>query len=135
MIFLNLIKKLITIFAIGATLYSAVEILWRGFTHWTMAIAGGLCMCGIYSINDNVCKNNKLGKYTLCSLLITAVELIIGIIVNIFLKMNVWDYSSKKYNILGQICPLYTFYWFLLSIPAVYLSNMIKNYLFENIEK
>jgi len=100
-----------------------------------MMIAGGLSLCGIYGINKHFCKNNKVGKYALCSILITTIELLIGIIVNIIFKMNVWDYSSRKYNLFGQICPLYTFFWFVLSVPAVYLCDLIKGILFENVEK
>jgi uncharacterized membrane protein len=57
------------------------------------------------------------------SLVITAVEFAVGIVVNIFLGLNVWDYSSVPGNILGQICPAFTLLWFLVSIPASYLSS------------
>lgn len=122
-----------TVFAIGAALYSAVEILWRGFTHWTMGLAGGICLCGIYTVNEKTCKS-RLGKLALCAALITVVEFIFGLVVNVLLKLNVWDYSERRFNILGQICPLYTVLWFLLSAPAVALCNLLKNNLFKNVE-
>ena len=31
------------IFLIGGALYNLIEILWRGYTHWSMFIVGGLC--------------------------------------------------------------------------------------------
>jgi|GEM_PF-3890739 len=30
------------VFLSGGGIYSALEILWRGYTHWTMAVTGGV---------------------------------------------------------------------------------------------
>ena len=124
---MNYIKKFSVLFVVGAALYSVIEILWRGFTHWTMGVAGGVCLCGIYGINESVCKRSKIGKLALCAVLITVVEFLFGVVVNLILKLNVWDYSNRRFNLLGQICPLYTVLWFLISAPAVALCDMIKN--------
>ena len=43
-------KKQATIFSTGAVGYSLIEILARGYTHWTMTILGGLCLLGLYSL-------------------------------------------------------------------------------------
>jgi uncharacterized membrane protein len=40
--------------------------------------------------------------------IITSPEFIVGCIVNRGLHMNVWDYSAQKFNLLGQICPLFS---------------------------
>ena len=37
------IKKYALLFLIGAVGYASIEIIWRGRTHWSMIIAGGLC--------------------------------------------------------------------------------------------
>ena len=34
--------RLIVLFLIGSFGYGSLELLWRGFTHWTMALTGGL---------------------------------------------------------------------------------------------
>ncbi|MEI3504505.1 MAG: hypothetical protein V8Q42_12985 [Anaerovoracaceae bacterium] len=36
------------IFAIGATGYSVIEYLFRGYTHWSMALTGGACLLVFY---------------------------------------------------------------------------------------
>ena len=43
-----MVKKgeLLSVFSIGAAGYSLLEILWRGNTHWTMTLAGGICFMG-----------------------------------------------------------------------------------------
>lgn len=104
------------IFSIGAIGYYTVEILYRGRSHWTMAICGGICLITIGYINKAMKNISLLLRALLCAVAITAVEFICGCIVNLWLNMCVWDYSSSPLNLLGQICPLYSFYWFILSI-------------------
>ena len=120
------IKKILTVFSIGAVCYSALEILWRGFTHWSMSLAGGVCMCGIYTINDKMKKINRMEKCALCTLLITTVEFLFGVIFNLILHMHIWDYSRFKYNILGQVCLIYSLLWFIVSFPALRICDYLK---------
>lgn len=122
----------LTIYTVGAVVYSFCEIGWRGYTHWTMSFAGGLCMALIYiSVNKHPNRPLWLQCVEGC-LTITAVEFIIGYIVNYHLNWNVWDYSSLPFNIMGLVCPLYTALWFVLSIPAVFLSKIFKTKIFKN---
>ena len=120
------IKKILTVFSIGAVCYSALEILWRGFAHWSMSLAGGVCMCGIYTINDKMKKINRMEKCALCTLLITTVEFLFGVIFNLILHMHIWDYSRFKYNILGQVCLIYSLLWFIVSFPALRICDYLK---------
>jgi len=108
----------IFMFLIGAFLYSLIEIAARGFTHWTMFIAGGVCLALMYDI-DRLMGNMPLGvKCIAGALLITTVEFISGILVNIKYSWNVWDYSDKPLNFMGQICFPYSVGWFFLSFAA-----------------
>ena len=45
---------------------------------------------------------------------ITGAEFLTGAVVNLWLGWNVWDYAGETGNLLGQICPLFSFYWFCL---------------------
>ncbi len=112
------------IFSLGSLLYGLTEILWRGWTHWSMLICGGLCFSLMYRIN--LLKLPLLKKYILSSAAIITVEFYAGVILNLFLKLNVWDYSSMSHNILGQICPQFLFLWFLLSIPGIWLCGQLS---------
>ena len=38
------------------------------------------------------------------AIIITIFEFIVGVIVNIILKWNVWNYATVPFNIMGQIC-------------------------------
>lgn len=46
------------LFFIGGRLYTWFELLWRGYTHWTMFILGGLCfvILGLLKAIDEVAK-------------------------------------------------------------------------------
>ena len=46
--------------------------------------------------------------------IITAYEFAVGMIVNVQLGWQVWDYSQIPGNILGQICPMFTGTWFVV---------------------
>ena len=113
------------VFAAGACLYSLIEILWRGHTHWTMAVAGGVCLALIHAVNERHRDLGLLARCGLSSFLITAVEFAAGWILNVRLGMAVWDYSDKALNVMGQICPEYWAYWYFLSIPAIMLSSLV----------
>ncbi len=114
------------IFCFGAINYMAIEILWRGYTHWTMAIAGGICAVILYVINRKL-KGVKILYKCMCgAVFITLAELITGIIINKILRWNVWDYSEKAFNLWGQICPMYFLLWFLLCIPVFNLFEYLQ---------
>lgn len=115
------------IFAFGAINYVAIEILWRGHTHWTMAVAGGLCAMLIYVFNMEFHNVNLIYKCLVGAVIITSVELVTGLIVNMTLKWDVWDYSQRAFNFLGQICPRYFVYWFMLCIPVVKLFDYFQS--------
>lgn len=126
-------KKVIertTVFLIGAAGYSFIEICWRGFTHWTMTLTGGLCFLLIYLTDESYEGEPLLKKCLVGSLIITFFELFVGTIVNIVLKWNVWDYSSLRFNLWGQICPLYFVLWYLLCMPTLWLCRQLRR-LFE----
>lgn len=110
----------LSLFCIGALGYGGIEYLYRGHTHWTMLVAGGLCLVGLHALNQRLFRLPLLVRAAAGAGLITAVELAFGLIFNRGLHMQVWDYSTQWGNLLGQICPLYSFFWFLLCIPIVY---------------
>ena len=54
-----------------------------------------------------------------------------GIVVNRILKWNVWDYSDRILNVIGQICPRFAMYWFLLNLPLIPLFRFLDTKCFE----
>lgn len=129
---MNRIKELhpvhyLLVFVIGALAYSLIEILWRGHTHWTMTITGGVCMALLLLISG--LPLNLPLKWLLGALSITAVEFTVGCIVNRWLNWQVWDYSTLPFNLLGQVSLPFTFIWFLLSIPGIAVCSLVRRML------
>lgn len=120
------------LFVTGGTIYIFLEILWRGYTHVTMFFLGGLCFVLIGLINENSVTLNLplLIQQIISCFIITALELLFGLIFNVWLGFNIWDYSQIKYNFMGQICLRYSILWFLLSLPAIILDDYLRYKLF-----
>lgn len=122
------------VFGLGAVGYCLIEILWRGYTHWSMALTGGYCMFMIYWSNTLFYSQPWWKKATLGALIITMTEFSVGCVVNITLGLGVWDYSRQPFHLWGQICPLYTLLWFLLSIPLYWLCSLLEPILSHSVD-
>lgn len=119
-------KKTAIFFTIGGIGYGIIELLWRGRTHWSMLLAGGICF-SCFSFADEKFKNRSLlFKCCFCATIITAVEFVFGLLFNILLDMKIWDYSRQPLNVLGQICPLYTVFWGFLSLLFLPLAKVLN---------
>lgn len=120
------IKRYGLFFIIGAIGYAAIEIIWRGHTHWSMMIAGGLAFVLFSIVSERLRGKNILVKAAVCGLGVTAIEFVFGVIFNLWLKMNVWDYSYMPLNILGQICPVFTLMWVGLAIAFLPFADALN---------
>ena len=114
------------IFFTGAVLYYSIEVLWRGYSHISMAILGGICFLLLYLMGRLFPKMPILLYSVLGGGIITLSELITGEILNNALKLDIWDYSYVPLNYRGQICLLFSFFWCLLSYGAFYLSKLMR---------
>ncbi len=119
--------KSLVLFIIGGGIYVCLELIWRGYSHWTMFILGGLCFLCIGAINNEF--NWDMPFVLQCitgGCIATTLEFFAGILLNIILKLNVWDYSNMPGNILGQICPQFFLLWIVISGIAIILDDYIR---------
>ena len=117
----------IIMFLIGSFGYGLIEILWRGRTHLSMLLAGGICFCGFAYLGQKLKHLNVFLKAIIGSSFVTFIELVFGIFFNLILKQNVWNYSARPFNFKGQICLLYSFYWAVLSVFFIPLAQKVNN--------
>lgn len=116
----------------GGLLYYGIEILWRGHSHWTMFLLGGVCFYFIGLINEIISWKMRLRYQILIgTTIITTLEFIVGCIVNLWLGWNVWDYSNVPFNILGQVCLPYILLWIPISAAAIIADDWIRYFLFH----
>lgn len=111
------------IFLFGGIIYGAIEVLFRGFTHWSMIITGGSALLSIYLINEALTGVSVFVKAIAGAAVITTLELTVGIIVNKIFAFGVWDYSELPINFLGQISAIFSVGWYFLSIFGFYLCD------------
>lgn len=117
------IERYVLPFLMGCFLYALIEIAVRGYTHWTMVITGGAVLMMLSVLFEDP-PALPLPLLLLCgALTVTAIELAVGVQVNLRLHWNVWDYSSRPGNWMGQVCPLYSLFWYFLCIPARFLCR------------
>lgn len=102
----------IAVFILGAGAYGTMEVLFRGYTHWTMLITGGACVLTMYYLQDWILNLPVVLGALAGALIITFYEFFVGVLVNLRLGWQVWDYSALPGNVLGQICPAFTAIWF-----------------------
>ena len=111
-------------FFLGGTLYVLLELLWRGRSHVSMFCAGGLALLLLHGLFLRF----ALPLFAQCllgGLVITAIEFVAGAIVNVRLKLNVWDYSKMPLNLYGQVCLPFSLLWCLLTLPISFLSGYL----------
>ncbi len=94
-----------------------------------MFFAGGTCLVLIAITDFLTPRLSFFLKPLLCGLVITAVELIFGLVFNVILGLDVWNYSGQPYNLFGQICLFFSLIWVFVSIPALLLTRLTRSVL------
>lgn len=125
----DFIKKEVLIIIIMGCVYTNIEMIYRGCSHPSMIIVGGLsgALAGI--INDITPKMKMYKQCLLSAVIITAIEYVSGYILNIKLHLNIWDYSNLKYNLNGQISLVFSLVWIFLSYFAIKFDDLLKTQL------
>ncbi len=86
---------------LGGILYYSFEMLFRGFSHWSMFVLGGICFLFFAQQGLWTEWEAPLWKQVgWCVLFVTAAEFITGIIVNKLMGWHVWDYTSQPFQIM-----------------------------------
>lgn len=121
------ILRYFTVFIIGAFSYGLIEIAVRGFSHISMGLLGGLTMLVITTLNNARRHGFPFAvQIIITTAFITSAELVTGIIININMKLNVWDYSDMPMNYKGQICLPFVFFWILLSLLGTVVDEVLR---------
>ena len=126
-----MLRKYITLSFSGGLIYVALELAWRGRSHWTMFVLGGLCFVCLGIINEVLSWQMPLWQQVSIGVcIITTLEFLTGCIVNLWLRWGVWDYSRMPGNILGQICPQYVLLWLPVSLAGIVLDDWLRYWWF-----
>lgn len=126
----NIIKDMV-LFVIFGLLYCGLEILWRGYTHPSMFVVGGICCLLVGLINEITSEMPMWLQCLLSAIIITTIEFLSGCILNLWLDLGVWNYTNMPLNLLGQVCLPFSIAWFFLSYIAIKLDDWLRRILFH----
>ena len=116
--------KWLMLFNLMGMIYYLLEVAWRGYSHWSMWILGGVCGILIGLINEY---KHDIGLFKQVSIglgVILPLEFITGCIVNIWLGLNVWDYSELPFNLYGQVSLTFA----PVFIPCIFLAILLDDF-------
>ena len=113
--------KAAVLFYLGGTAYMTTELLWRGRSHGSMFLLGGLCFALLGRLHRKMPRTPLALKVVLGTAMVTALELITGLLVN--REFAVWDYRALPYNFQGQICLNYSLLWMPLTLFGMWLND------------
>ena len=121
------IAKKAALFCIGGGAYVGLELLWRGRSHGTMFVLGGLCFLLIGNLGQVEPKLPLVARMLLGSLICTAGELLFGMLFNA--DYRIWDYRAQPYTLGGQVCLTFSVLWIGLSGVAIWLYARCDRFL------
>ena len=135
-------EKVVTYFSLflfGGASYYYMEVCTRGYSHISMLICGGICFLFVGEYSERLFKKQNgykpldLFKIAVVgAIVITGLELITGVIVNQKLNLNIWNYRELRANVKGQICPMFTGIWAIISLFCAYVYRLINLLIPEN---
>ena len=104
------------LFYLGGSAYMGLELLWRGRSHGSMFLAGGLCLLLIGRLEEVEPKLPLPARVLTGAGIITMTELALGMVFN--RDYAVWDYRDVPGNYMGQICLPFCLAWVPVSWAA-----------------
>lgn len=119
---MGVIKNFV-LFVIGGGSYVGLELLWRGRSHGSMFLAGGLCFLLLGGLDRAKPRLPWPVRGFVGSGIITAVELGMGLLFN--RSYGVWDYRNMPLHFHGQICLPFALVWVPVSLGAMVLYRLL----------
>ena len=111
------------LFALGGCSYMGLELLWRGWSHGSMFLAGGSCFLLLGKLNNAKPQLPFLVRAAVGAGIITMVEYAAGLLVN--RDYTVWDYRNTPLNLHGQICLPFCLLWLPIGVGGMYLYSLL----------
>ena len=117
----------------GATLYFFIEVIYKTLTgnpdhiSWTMIVVAFILCIPLERMGDELPWEMPMAlQCVLSCIVITITELISGLILNVWLGLNVWDYTELPFNFMGQICLQFSMIWLILSYFGIKIFDWIR---------
>ena len=117
----------------GGTLYFLLEVVYKTATghpehiSWTMLVLAIVLTIPVERCGAELPWGCPLWLQALCcAALVTAVELVAGLVLNVWLGLGVWDYTGLFLNLWGQICLPFSVAWFWLCLIFIPVFDWLR---------
>lgn len=117
----------------GGTVYYLLEVVYKTATghperiSWTMLVVAILLTVPVERCGAELPWSCPLWLQAVaCATLVTAVELVAGLILNVWLGLGVWDYSQLPGNLWGQICPQFAAVWWVICLVFIPVFDWMR---------
>ena len=117
----------------GGTVYYLLEVVYKTATghperiSWTMLVVAILLTVPVERCGAELPWSCPLWLQAVaCATLVTAVELVEGLILNVWLGLGVWDYSQLPGNLWGQICPQFAAVWWVICLVFIPVFDWMR---------
>lgn len=137
-------KKNLTLFILFGIFYNFIEVCYTALVGWSFSLAGktslwmtlvggflGVVLGYFNERGSHVRSKPILIQCLLGGLYITVLEFLSGLLLNVALGFNLWDYSHIPGNILGQVNPMHSFFWVAITPLAFWLDDVMRFYLYQ----
>lgn len=138
-------KKIIYHFMLLGFSFLLVEYVFRCISYDTnnfhpalllMFFIGGLCGLLIGVLNERAFLNQNVNVFwqsVIGTIIILIIEYFSGLIVNVWLGLNVWSYANYPFNLNGQICLMFAGIWFLMCPFGFWLDDVLRYYIYGGV--
>ena len=117
----------------GGTVYFLLEVGYKIATgyperiSWTMLVVAILLCVPVERCGAELPWQCPLWCQALCcAVMVTSVEFLVGLILNLWLGLCVWDYSHLPFNVCGQICLQFSLIWWALCFAFIPVFDYLR---------
>ena len=99
-----------------------------GYTSLHMIWIGAISVWLMGQVSEGTPRKNFawFRKVIKAALIFIGVEFFSGLILNVWLKLGVWDYSDLWGNVMGQVAPRFALYWLAVAPFGLWLDAAVK---------
>lgn len=133
----NLLRSVV-LWVFGGALYFLCEVMWK-LAHgrpeaisWTMLVLAAIICIPLDLVNERLPWAMPLWQQALLGGLgITLAELAAGLVLNVWLCLDIWDYSRLPLNLWGQISLGWYAVWVLVAGGGIVLFDWLRYWLYN----
>lgn len=117
----------------GGTLYFLLEVAYKTATghqesiSWTMLVLAIILCIPVERAGYQLPWECPLWLQAMaCAALVTITEFAAGCVLNLWLGLDIWDYSDIPFNLLGQICLPFSLAWWVLCFAFIPVFDWLR---------